>query len=153
MFGKNLWGPFSAVSTPKFASKYSFESFWQDLQDLYLCIFWRKEPKSKMKKWKCIIQKRRNKMKENLITYFCTAQISKFQPKIINIFSRMKNESTIFPFFVCRILHSLSFIRVLSAESRREATPVAVVPRELGHRRRPGEPRRDKWATFGNMLY
>ena len=30
-------------------------------------------------------------------TYFCTAQISKFQPKIVNIFSRMDKQ--IFPFF------------------------------------------------------
>ena len=32
-------------------------------------------------------------------TYFCTAQISKFQPKIVNIFSRMKNAFPNFPFF------------------------------------------------------
>ena len=28
-------GPFSAVSTPIFATKYSFESSWRDLQDLH----------------------------------------------------------------------------------------------------------------------
>ena len=33
-FWQTLRGPFSAVSTPKFASKYSFESSWRDLQDL-----------------------------------------------------------------------------------------------------------------------
>ena len=31
-------------------------------------------------------------------TYFCTAQISKFQPKIVNIFSRMNIEFPIFHF-------------------------------------------------------
>ena len=35
----------------------------------------------------------------SLLTYFCTAQISKFQPKIVNIFSRMDNEFPIFFIF------------------------------------------------------
>ena len=33
-FWQTLRGPFSDVSTPKFASKYSFESSWRDLQNL-----------------------------------------------------------------------------------------------------------------------
>ena len=33
-------------------------SSWRDLQDLHLCVFWRKEPKLKMKYWTYIIQKK-----------------------------------------------------------------------------------------------
>ena len=39
-FWQTLRGPFSAVSTPIFASKYSFESSWRDLQELHLCVFY-----------------------------------------------------------------------------------------------------------------
>ena len=34
-FWQTLGGPLSAVSTPNFASEYSFESSWRDLQDLH----------------------------------------------------------------------------------------------------------------------
>ena len=48
-FLATLRGPFSAVSKPIFSSKDSFESSRRDLQDLHVCVFWRKEPKLKMK--------------------------------------------------------------------------------------------------------
>ena len=35
MFWQTLRGSFSAVSKPNFVSKYSFESFWRDRQDLH----------------------------------------------------------------------------------------------------------------------
>ena len=38
IFLQTFRGSFSAVSTPIFASKYSLESSWRDLQDLHLCV-------------------------------------------------------------------------------------------------------------------
>ena len=40
-FKQTLMDSFSAVSTPNFASKYSLESSWRDLQDLHLWSFMR----------------------------------------------------------------------------------------------------------------
>ena len=42
-------------------------------------------------------------------TYFCTAQHSRFQPKIVNIFSRMNNE---FPIFSFSALNFALFLRI-----------------------------------------
>ena len=59
-----------------------------------------------------IVQKRRNKMKENWLRNthtFCTAQICKFQLKIANVFSRLNFEFLIF--FVMFLVNFACFLR------------------------------------------
>ena len=96
----NVWqtlrGPFSAVSTPIFASKYSFESSWRDLQDLHLCVFWEKITEIENEIMKCILMKR-------IYTYDTFAP---FESNLKTMKSEFKNSAKILQTF----LHFCSFI-------------------------------------------
>ena len=74
IFWQTLRGWFSAVSPPNFASKYSFESSWRDLQDLHLCVFWEKRTEIE------------NEIMKMYTTRFCTALHSTSRRKFVKHF-------------------------------------------------------------------
>ena len=78
---QTLQGSFSAVLKPNSASRYSLESSCRDLHNALLCTALESNPKKRGKPWGG---------KEPGPLH--RSSISKFQPKIVNISSRMNNE-------------------------------------------------------------